>query len=482
MNSLPDEIWTEIILYLPVKDLLNFNITCLGSHKIVKEYKITDYKYGHKISLRKANFEELAKYNFQAYVIQDLEYDITNDEKLKYLSNIKELDISSRDITDDSIKIFTKLSKLSLADIDCVTDDSVKLLTNLVSLSLSDVNTVSDESIKVLTNLKKLSIFDTNIKGSSFSNLIKLESLKLIADDYKLTSACGPLVNLTSLKISSYESREEHIPRDIIKDLTQLEKLSLKCYCDVLPQLETLKNLHTLKLDCVHLLSNCFDQLTNLRKLKLNHCNDFYSFPFNLTKLVLGQCEKISDNSLNYLSPRPLTYYNEKLKSINEIKNLTNLKSLKIDENIENLNDTISLLTNLKTLSLYRLNNVTDQTVKNLTNLRKLTLLYHHQITNQSIKLLTNLIEFNLKVSNIVLDETIQLFNNWNDFLSHRIPVIEKLPNIQRFKFFNHFDINKAVITCYRNGKWFESDYLINYIDQPIRMETIKWSYAGPFW
>ena len=462
MDLLPNEIWTEIILYLPVRDLLKFNITCHYFHKIVKEYKITDYKYGHKISLKHGDLPTLGdQYNFKSYSFYHYHQAI-DDDKFKHLSNIHELYIETDSLTDQSMIHFTQLTLLDLMENDHISDESIKLLTNLKKLALSGVPKVTDQSIKLLTELRKLNlVIVDHLTGDSFSNLINLEDISLLSKDSHLLEKCFDLTKLSSLTLHSNEYYSQIIPNVIIRKLTQLKKLTLSNYSDQpLPDLNPLINIHTLDLNDVTLFPNCFDSLTHLRKLKIDNYNIIDGiFPIHLTKLELGLCTKITDESLKYLSPS-LCKFNE----ISELKLLTNLRSLKVNIEIDNLNEIISSLSNLRTLSLYEFNNVTDNTIRKLTNLRKLTLLYNHHMTNESIKLLTHLIEFNLKIDSDVLKETVHLFNNWYDFFAQRIPIIEKLPNIQRFRFVNNFDVNKTRMIYCRDGVWRHSNYLIDEI------------------
>lgn len=370
MNDLPDEIWSEIILYLPIDDLLNFNITCLYFHKIVKEYKIIDDKYAHEIKLTSTN--QLINYNFKSYYVYyctpvhslinkitklNIHYFQHYDElKIKSLTNLCHLIITEEKssekniIRDNHIKNLINLTHLSLNNCDGITNESIDRLTNLVSLDISNCRQIIDRI--TLTNLRELSFGclydDDQIQHSVIESLTNLQKLFISHSSILTSEFTLRLVNLQFLRLDG---------------------------CHNIKSIAHLHNLHFLKLDFCRNIESIHN-LNNLRYLKVKDCYNINTLSSleKLNRLVIDDCSNIKDDS---------------------VIQLTNLTYLFIRDDDSS--------------------KITDNSIINLINLRELFLMSAKQITNKSINHLIHLSNLQVKDCEFITRDinlsTLKIFN-----------------------------------------------------------------------
>lgn len=365
MNDLPDEIWTEIILYLPVRDLLKFNITCSYFHKIVKEYKITDGKYVHDIRL--SCREQLINYNFRSYRVS-----YTISSKI-YQSIINDTEINN-------------------------------LLKNVIRLELGK-GCLSNKLL--LPNLRSLVVFNNEKyfqKYDFISNLIGLTHLQISGEKMK-DGTISTLTNLISLRLVSCEN----ITSRVLIHLSNLQKLDLcryKCSKAIDINIESLSNLFELTISNYYIANVPFNNLINLSILNLDRCdNQSLSGLMNLSTLSLHNCKNICIKHLTNLTQLKISYsdcmdikslihlnklYIDHCDKIIDINCLTNLTNLSLTSNGA-IND-ISNLTNLLTLLIEYSSNITDNSISNLINLQHLHITCNNKISNKSIMNLSNLL------------------------------------------------------------------------------------------
>ena len=403
MDWIPDEIWTEIILYLPVNDLLNFNITCSYFHKIVREYKITNDRYAHRIVLKFP--EQLINYNFRSY-------------EMNWLLNVSFI---KNMIHHQLCEQIPHVEELTIDRIDQI----VASLKNVTQLKLSYGLIYNRLHIESLTNLHSLKIVSTgqNLEMNSIINLTSLTTLKISHCNNITDKEISYLPNLINLCIDHCKNIEN------LNYLMKLEKLSL-CYSNQINDISKLTSLYKLSLEgsdsIIHI-----SKLSNLKYLKLKHCRNIGSFNGlnKLIRLSLEYCDDISIRELTNLTKLIITNNN-----LGDICPLIKLKKLDINncQNISNINH----LTNLIDLSITDCHQIND--ISNLLNLRKLLIYYATGINDNSIKHLINLERLQIALTDLITNESITHLTNLTKLEIENCENITseiKLPKLKEFSY-----------------------------------------------
>lgn len=347
------------------------------------------------------------------------------------LTNIKEININ---FILNNLHKFINLKKLNVKNCLYFNDDCLNKVKHICKLNCrySGITENGIYNLSNITSLKCLNIF-TGYDKSIYKNLLKLTKLSY-HDNFKY-----------------YKNTE-----NIIKQLTNLTKLSIYNCC---------------------ISTNIINSFTNLKKLKIINCDKKcgeYNFS-NLTKLIKLQCYNFDSicylNNLLNLKKLILidNYFNNKFNKFNyydDIKYLNNLIKLKINSRIdfnifENLNNLVELnctcnfknislsLSNLKKLTIQFEKNVKKFNLTKLTSIKYLTVInnnINNSINLNNISNLTNLINlklYNCDFNTIELKKLINLekitLNNCNKIIR-----LDNIKNIHDIKiiFCNEFTIN----------------------------------------
>jgi len=180
-----DDVWSSILKYLTVEELLNICLVSkyfndyICNKKIDNEYIIT---YNYYDSLDK--FIMLIKFNDAKKSINfSYDLDLTKNGNisnymLNCLENITCLDFSCRIITDNGIKNITSLKYLNLSSKYHITNNALGFLTNLTTINLEENVGITDDG---LMNLTKLYILDLRHNNYITDNGLKyLPQLKAL--------------------------------------------------------------------------------------------------------------------------------------------------------------------------------------------------------------------------------------------------------------------------------------------------------------
>jgi len=219
---------------------------------------------------------------------------------------------------DNSLINLVNLKELNLYNFDQELDNSLDNLLNLEYLNMPAFNQYFGNSLMKLNKLKSLELdFYSNNLHRVFDNLINLKYLK-IQPDRMLEDSLDKLINLEELDLINYR---RYIDKSF-KNLTKLKKLYLNEFAVFnFKSLDTLVNLEELTIETPeddfhsHLILDCLKNLTNLKMLKLS-CN------------IERTLDKEFDNLVN-LKILHLPFYNNNLND--SLKNLTNLEELYLD-------------------------------------------------------------------------------------------------------------------------------------------------------
>ncbi len=336
-----------------------------------------------------------------------------NLEDIKQLKYLKYIDIDSN--TDKSI--VTNLRQLKLKAVSMNNFDTYGNDVSIIPSNIEGVNLRSDEpSVLDITPLKSLNdLILTNIDLvgydkktitnisylrlhkcwvmdlSDFTGLTKLILTSDTAQGINLNEPLSKLTNLTSLSI--FVSNRV-VTKECLSKLTNLRRLYLgKCFVSG-ESFQYLTNLSSLK------VGKNYDgkgakYLSRLRYLDIAGCDDFngddLKYLTNLRQLVVKMCPHINDEHMANL-------------------NLTQLNALRLSNN-ENITDTtISQCTNLVTAMIDMCPNITDHGLRHLVKLKKLITPYTRAIKYNNQRLL-NSIGFTLDVIEYLKTKSLKVFH-----------------------------------------------------------------------
>ncbi|KAL9650739.1 hypothetical protein ABK040_001793 [Willaertia magna] len=221
--------------------------------------------------------------------ILDVTLKDVDKEDFKYLTNLKELAISGRDLNlsdEENNYCFDSLINLVKLNVNYITSFTGKCLLNFVNLVKLFIpgSQVKDEYLINLKNMKELNIkYCRNINGTGLQNMINLEILE--AGDTNLEDQY--LTQLCSLKSL---------------DLYNCKNVTGEC-------LSNLNNLTELKIDRTNIKNDFLLNLTNLKSLSVGSSlvGDEYLFNLNqLQFLNISYCKNITDNLENLINLQTL--------------------------------------------------------------------------------------------------------------------------------------------------------------------------------
>ena len=315
--------------------------------------------------------------------------------KLPYIKNLRKLELSSNDriffkegytLTNlAAISKLTDLKELEVSSNDLTSLSGVESLSNLEKLTINCSDNLTDLTpLGRLTNLKELNINGVSVKDISFlKNLIKLEKLKIYNTHNSGVKLSIPntLANLKELSIYTAEITN----LDVLSQFTNLEKLSINV-TDKTTDLSFVKNLKKLKelgidgsnISDISALDGVSNNLTSVDiwSGKLSNLKSFAKLT-NLKELTVGS--EVSDISgieslskLEKLSISGSYSCDKKLSDLKPLENLTNLTELDISQaSVPN----VSVFNNLTKLTKLSLNesygeiDISDLKINNLTYL-----------------------------------------------------------------------------------------------------------------
>jgi hypothetical protein len=334
-------------------------------------------------------------------------------EALRDVENLRELDIlNTRDIA--PLENFTNLTRLGISNVrsrtgnvDLAPINTLKTLKNLKEL---DLEGIFIPDLAVLEELPNLQIL--RISGSSvdLSKIAALQNLVELTIDYPQSQNCDVLANLKNLQkldVSAVDRRDTGPHDDFVACVGKLSKLTDLKFDNAVSDLGPIANLTNLTV--LQLTAGPLADLKPLAGLSqltdLDLDLDFDSKKTDLTPLS-GLTKLVSLD----ISANPT------LISVEPVKNLTNLKRLKLSfTSISDLTPLIGLrnleflmidnnrqlrnlaplrnLVELKTLYLDLDGNISDLTaLSNLQKLSELNLLGDSKVTNLSpLRSLSNL-------------------------------------------------------------------------------------------
>ena len=285
--------------------------------------------------------------------------EISDLSPLSGMTNLKELDLSTNNITDRIILPLSNLTNLISLDLSTnnITDISpLAGLTNLKELNLFR-NNISDISILFgLTNLTVLNLGDNNISDiSPLAGMTNLTFLDLSGINITDISPLSGMINLTVLWLNNINITDI----SVLADLTNLTRLSLTGIniTDISP-LSGMTNLTQLILTSNNISDiSPLSGMTNLTRLWINNLKN------DITDIsVLARLTKLTN----------LLLQNNNISDISPLAGMTNLTWLSLrDNNITDISP-LSGMTNLKELYLST-NNISDiSPLSGLTNLTRL--------------------------------------------------------------------------------------------------------------
>lgn len=291
-----------------------------------------------------------------------LEFISLDCAKVKDLSPLKNLNLYRIFLdnlnVDESQFSFLKnqknLSRLSLNNCNLSQIPDISLLKELIDLEFKD-NKIND--LGILSNLNKLEYLDlsnNNINDiSAIKNLFNIEHLDLSNNNIKNISAIKNNKNLKSLDINNNPIEDI----SIIKEMTLLEWLNIS-YTDI-DNINDISKLYKLKsINCSGLKKlksiRALIFLPNVWSLELNDNPqlDFNTisiplFKDNIEYLYMKNSNLTNLNFMKGLNPRQLFIENNKIESLEALKNCTDLFKIVAEKNeIKSLNG----LENLKNL------------------------------------------------------------------------------------------------------------------------------------
>lgn len=313
------------------------------------------------------------------------EISITNDD-LKLFTNLKSLNYSSFELSEDTFKELTNLTCLTLTHPNQMeghtfqSDNALKHLTNLTSLTLPG-NLLNITTYKLLTNLTSLNGYSLPSERVLEDNSGKIYISKPPATKIMLNSqhaySMEPAIlgDIQPFKVGVFDSLNKSNIEEL--DIRNSSNIKIKDFND-------LKNLRILHLASRKTLTdNIFKPLTNLTSLYLDSntkiSDKAFDFLQNLKELSL--VETTSDSFMDE--------YNVTDKGLQKLSKLT---SLDLKENIYITDVGIQGLTSLTKLNLGKNELITNEGIKNLTNLKELNLGWNTNITAEGVKNMNQLV------------------------------------------------------------------------------------------
>ncbi|WP_142415732.1 leucine-rich repeat domain-containing protein [Hathewaya massiliensis] len=137
-------------------------------------------------------------------------YEDTNIEDLRYLSNLRELDLSMTELKDINV---------------------LSNLTNLENLSLFSTGTTDITALKNLGNLKVLNLGQNKIKDiESLKNLFKIESLNLTGNNITNLTPLANMNSLKKLKLAGNDNIKDYSPTAKYYDKLEQPDFQLKLH------------------------------------------------------------------------------------------------------------------------------------------------------------------------------------------------------------------------------------------------------------
>ena len=346
--------------------------------------------------------------------------EINSIEPFRQLINLKELNLSIKEVSDISIlSNLVNLKILYLSGPEIKNIEAIKYLVNLEQLYLGGYHIEDFSSLSYLVNLKVLGISCKKFKDhlNQIKGLIKLEKLSL--SSYSDLTDISPLSNLINLKnLNLCATKVNDISP--LSNLVNLKKLNLaKTKVDNIKAIEKLTKLEELNLEKDYDASeneklkdiSPLLNLVDLRQLNLRDQNIIDTKPMksliNLKELDLSCNRLLSDiTSLSFLiNLEKLDISLTKITSIEPLKELIRLKELNISFNKINNISSLSSLVSLEKLKLSTLILINIEPLKELKNLKELDLSYNYNLSDisplSSLVKLENLKLYKINVSNV---------------------------------------------------------------------------------
>ncbi|KAL9647728.1 hypothetical protein ABK040_015216 [Willaertia magna] len=344
------------------KKLLEHELTIDILFEIIKYFKdIKDYlnlaqlnKYFYKIMLLRSDNYLFDKFDEILYNYNKLYLSFDLESLPNYLLKLKKLTFMF------PTEILLNLKTLLIYGNLKLNNDCLQNLQNLNTLHFINNDTLNYNCLNNLPNLSelKLKYCESKEKGNFFKNLPNLIKLTIIKTAMINDSDFIDLNNLIKLTLNGCKSVEG----SCLQNLTKLQKLNI--------------------INCNNIKD---DKIINLTKLNINHCNDFKGSCLQnllkLKKLTFKNDFLITDYLKNLINLKYLNIkiYDNKLFDLNLLQNLTNIKTLRLHKNLNQLK-TLYLdlegnffnLTNLQSLSLSFLDDIFY--CEDLKNLQKLQL------------------------------------------------------------------------------------------------------------
>lgn len=340
--------------------------------------------------------------NIHTLILKQSRVGIT-DNDIRFLQNIKILELGNSVITAISLPVLGKLESLKLNDIQGLTNNNITNLQNIRILSLTNNTNITDEGISKLTDLEVLKLQENKlITDGGLSHLSNLQQLILMGNR-----------NITNLGIykmkylNLLELKHNNIDNYGLRDLTELLYIilpnnSLITYVNEnviklvlhghshITDLNYLKNLQFLILktssitrnglyNCVKLTTLKLDDNTTLDDEALSHLRD-------LTQLLLPRNNIITDVGLRYIN---------------------NVVNLQLDANTQITDQGLSYIPKIRKLYLSMNNNITNTGLSYIPNVKVIFLKNNTRITNIGLSHIKNveylILSNNINITNIGL-------------------------------------------------------------------------------
>src|SRR3989338_5152712 len=164
-----------ICKYIGKDEIINLARANKDYYQYIMNEKTIMSKYSFKVK-QDRNLDFIFELPYKIFNI-NLEYCNINDEDMKYLEGIEQINITRcRNITDKGFKYLKNVKKLNISCCSNITDDYVDYLTSLEVLNVNACR-LTDNAFEKLINLQKLDISNTLLTDKCLSNLKKLEKL-----------------------------------------------------------------------------------------------------------------------------------------------------------------------------------------------------------------------------------------------------------------------------------------------------------------
>ncbi|AVL94967.1 hypothetical protein ma581 [Moumouvirus australiensis] len=384
LHLLPYELLLQIVTYFNFYDFTNILQSNKYLRKIILEM-IDNYPKSFSFNLKKSNISTINLSLVKNIKYLNLSHTNVSDDHLQSLSDIYELNLKKcKNITGTGFKYLNNLKKINISWCRKLKNSELQYLKNIVKINLSRSN-INDEGIKYLifsktevdnliprNNIKQINLSNTNITNDSIKYLSEIPIVKINYCPHIDASCLGYLSIIKSLSIRLTHDRNTNLCENL-KYLKNIEKLKLNTSHLTGQHLKYLNNLRVLDAQNSQIELKDIDFLNKLEYLSMrfNDYLDHFDIIYfrNLSVLKLPHCPGINDNCL---------------------KNLGGLKKINIKRCLGITDSGLVNLSNVRDINISGCLNITDNGLKSLGNVKKLNVRYCYGISDEGIKYLKN--------------------------------------------------------------------------------------------